>query len=154
MTKRDLYLGLQGEEKVRDYIPLHEVQGIILKEAKESNSSEESVKTRYDFEMSSGPTSPQSRLQKVQTATVYRFFNGFQIETIPEGLNSGRSYHIQAQTKEECNAVATTLRHYAAKALQASKNANRFERSQVVVLKVYNSFPFQTFSALLILTVG
>jgi hypothetical protein len=154
VTKRDLYLGLEGEEKVRDHIPLHEVKGILLKEAKEGNGSEEAIKTHHDFEMSVGPKSAQSRIRKVQTVSAYRFFNGFQIETIAEGFNSGRSYHIQAVTKEECNIVATTLRQLAAKARQASITANRFERSQAVVLRAYNSLPFQTFSALLILAVG
>ena len=60
---------------------------------------------------------------------------------------------MQASTKEECNTIVSLLTKYTKKATTEAKNANRFQMSQMVALAIYNSVPFQTLSALLILVV-
>jgi hypothetical protein len=153
LTKKDLFLGLVEQDEIRDHIPLHEVDLVSLKQDRQSDDDgEEAMKTALDLTRA-GDRTPAKELVKVKTVTTFRFFNGFQIETVKNGLNSGRTYHAQAETKEECNNIFTTLNKYVKIARQANLNANRFERSQKVMLRLYNSFIFQTLCALLILAV-
>jgi voltage-gated sodium channel len=152
LTKKDLFLGLEDQDEIRDHIPLHEVSLVSLKQDRESdNDGAETMKTTHDFKVS-GEISQAKGLLKAKTIAAFRFFNGFQIETIQNGFNSGRTYHAQAETKEECNLIFTTLNKYVKLARQADRNATRFERSQKVLLRLYNSFVFQSICALLILT--
>jgi hypothetical protein len=154
VTRHDLFLGLEDQDEIRDHIPLHEVDVVSLKQDRDSDGDgAEAIKTNLDFEVSDKRTKNRVELKKVKTVTTFRFFNGFQIETVQNGFNSGRVYHAQADTKEECNLIVTTLKKYVKLARQADRNANRFERSQKLMLQMYNSFVFQTVSALLILTV-
>ena len=153
LTKKDLFLGLEELDEIRDHIPLHEVSSVSLKQDRESDGDgAEAMKTAHDFKIS-GDRTRSKGLVRVKTVSAYRFFNGFQIETEHNGFNSGRTYHAQAETKEDCNLIFTTLNKYVKTARQSNLNATRFERSQKVMLRLYNSFLFQTICALLILTV-
>jgi hypothetical protein len=154
LTKKDLFLGLEEQDEIRDRIPLHEIDEVSFKQDREADGDgAEAIKTPSDFGISGPRQATRGGLQKVKTVSTYRFFNGFQIETVKDGFNSGRAYHAQAETKEECNLVVTTLKKYARLAKQANLNANRFERSQKLMLRLYSSFFFQALSAILILTV-
>jgi hypothetical protein len=153
LTKKDLFLGLEEQDEIRDHIPLHEVDIVSLKQDREiDGDGAEAMKTALDF--NAAVHQPPARgLVKAKSISAFRFFNGFQIETVKNGVNSGRTYHAQAETKEECNLIFTTLSKCVRVARQAVRNANRFERSQKVILRLYNSFLFQAICALLILAV-
>ena len=139
LTKKELLLGLPGEEEVRDHIPLHEIEQVII--SQDNNDANRASTTG-------------NRLKKAATFNEYRFFNGFKVVTIKDGFNSGRTYDMQAETKEECNMVVSTISKWSSKAEKAARNASRFQRFQKVMLRCYNSAPFQIFSSFLILTVS
>jgi hypothetical protein len=154
LTKKDLFLGLEEQDEIRDHIPLHEIEEVSLKQDRENDGDgAETNKTVLDFEIAGRSQSTRVGLKKVESMATYRFFNGFQIETVMNGFNSGRAYHAQAETKEECNLLVTTLKKYVKSARQADRNASRFERSQKMMLRLHNSFPYQTLCAILIMTV-
>ena len=92
-------------------------------------------------------------LKKATTINQYRFFNGFQIATIKEGHNFGRSYHMQAESNDECNKIASIISKWSLKAEKAARNASRFQKSQKKLLIFYNSVIFQAVSSVLILAV-
>jgi hypothetical protein len=153
LTKKFLFLGLEEKDEIKDYIPLHEIESVRLKQDLESEGDgAEVMKTALDYKIS-GDRTPARGLVKSKTVATYRFFNGFQIETVKNGFNSGRTYNAQAADKNECDRIVTTLQQYAKKARNADRNANRFERSQRIMLRLYNSFLFQTICAVLILGV-
>ena len=138
LTKQKLLLGVLGENEARDHIPLSEIQAISIKQDNDAGSS----------------NNARGLLKKAETINEYRFFNGFQIMTVPDGYNSGRTYHMQADTKEDCNRIVSTIQKWAQKAEKAARNATRLEKSQKAMLRLYNSALFQTISSFLILSVS
>ncbi len=99
------------------------------------------------------PAKAQS-LKKSKTVTAYRFFHAFQIETVVDGYNSGRIYHIRAENKDRCDNIATTISALSIKARKAAMKASRFQKSQKMVLRVYGNSVFQLFITTLILLVS
>lgn len=79
--------------------------------------------------------------------------NIFQIRTIPGGFNSGRTYYVKADSKEDCELISTELRAKAAAARRKAEGTSRFINSQNKVREIYYSAPFQVISSLLIITV-
>lgn len=152
LTKCEIFLCQSGEDEVRDYIPLKEIAHIGIKQEVE-NDSTETLRSPLSYDLMGEHKKTGIKLLKAMTLNSYRFFNGFQLQTISDGYNNGRIYHMQASTKEECNTIVSLLTKYTKKATTEAKNANRFQMSQMVALAIYNSVPFQTLSALLILVV-
>ena len=136
LTKKEILLGLNGDDEVRDHIPLKEVINVIISQ-----------------ETDKGNTDNKRILKKAATFNEYRFFNAFQIVTKPDGYNSGRTYHMQAGSKDECTNITSTISKWASKAEKAARNASRFERTQKIMLYCYTHVLFQSISSFLILTV-
>ena len=57
------------------------------------------------------------------------------INTINEGHNSGRSYYLQASSKEQSNELVKLLKHHAVRAKERANARTRFARVQLVVRK-------------------
>ncbi len=79
--------------------------------------------------------------------------NIVQISTLEQGFNSGRTYYLKAESKEECDSISAELGCKACSARRKAEGKSRFIRSQDSVRKFYSSKPFQILSAVLIITV-
>ncbi len=127
ITRDGVYFTLEeGNDVVRDYIPLHETKEISMK--------------RDDDDGPWGIPTEKGTL---------RFF----VETIKDGYNSGRTYTIQTQSPELCSKVVSLLSQYAQKARSAALTRTHFEKSQQLVLKIHNSLWYQSAATTLILAV-
>jgi hypothetical protein len=152
ITRQGVYFTLVGEDDVRDYIPLHEIEHIDPKHDEEDGGlSGKTCQTpnslvEQDFKTKS--------MKRVKTVSAYRFFFGFQINTSKEGYNSGRTYHIQAHSKENCENAVSMLSQYSQKAKSAVQKRTEFEKSQHFVRKIHNSVWYQTVATTLILAVN
>lgn len=80
--------------------------------------------------------------------------NGFIVETHPEGFNSGRTYHLQADSKALCQDIVRKLSQYSAAALEKAHARSVFAKAQRQIDKVYRSNIFQSLTALLIVAVS
>jgi hypothetical protein len=113
-----------------DYIPLTEIIGI---EYVHQDESVESGTVLFD------------------TLKTVSFANAFQIQTTPDGYNSGRKYLFQAETETERDQLVHDLRcrvKHASNLLISS-----FRRSQIRVRRIYNSVVVQSIAAFLIVLV-
>ena len=93
-------------------------------------------------------------LKKSDTITTYRFFHAFQIDTILDGYNSGRSYHIRAESKERCDSIVATIAVSSKKARKAAMKASKFQQSQQMVIRFHTNVLFQLAITSLILLVS
>ena len=73
-----------------------------------------------------------------------------QIKTDREGHNSGRTYYIRANESDDFGQMVATLSTLAKHARKRAENKSRFQRNQLKVRRLYNSRPFQYFTAILI----
>ncbi len=79
--------------------------------------------------------------------------HAFMVTTVPDGHNSGRTYYFQTSSADSFSELT---RHLLLNAKEARKRASyntRFAKSQYNMRKLYNSWIFQHFSALLIVMV-
>ena len=93
-------------------------------------------------------------ITKSSTITTYRFFHAFQIDTILDGYNSGRSYHIRAESKERCDSIVATIAVSSKKARKAAMKASKFQQSQQMVIRFHTNVLFQLAITSLILLVS
>ena len=79
----------------------------------------------------------------------------FQVRTLPSGRNCGRKYCMQASSDSECAELINFISRVATKARQRRLliTQSYFQRSQVLLKKIYFSYWFQNFSAFLIISV-
>ncbi len=120
------------DEGVLDIVPLHEVKSIrdttLQNEIMLDNDS--------DFD--------GSEIDE----TVKK--NVFEIETEPEGYNSGRIYQIQAASAEDFRCLLEDLTKLASAAREEAEAKSRFKKSQQRVGKVFNSNIIQRILAVLV----
>jgi hypothetical protein len=79
--------------------------------------------------------------------------NEFQIDTLEDGDNKGRTYHLRTQTKKNCESTVEKLTRYSEKARFDEDKRSNFERSQLAVLKICKSQFYRAMVGLLILAV-
>ena len=82
-----------------------------------------------------------------------RFRHALQLKTVEEGYNSGRTYYLQAASEDQCLAVCESIAQLARLAREELAARSRFGRFQNAVLVAYESTPFQSAVAILILAV-
>lgn len=82
-----------------------------------------------------------------------QFQDAFTLETIPDGHNSGRTYHLRAGSQERSQEVVASLKAKVEKAQQEIHARDRFQRNRERLRRVYDSRLFQYTVAALILTV-
>jgi hypothetical protein len=79
--------------------------------------------------------------------------DSFQIFTQPDGFNSGRCYYLKAESVQECEMMVETLQRMIGIAKARAEGNSRFQRSQQIARRVYDSTTFQLLSCLLIILV-
>ncbi len=77
--------------------------------------------------------------------------NALQIQTVPDGYNSGRKYFLQAESEAERDQVASNLTRLVKSA--STELISTHERRKMLVKEIYNSNTVQAFAALLIILV-
>ena len=82
-----------------------------------------------------------------------QFQDALTLETIPDGYNSGRTYHLRAGSQEQCRDVVASLKARVAVARRQIHARNRFRRNRERLRQLYDSKPFQYTVAFLILAV-
>ena len=145
VTKAGVFFTLVGEDQVRDHIPLIEVKHVDKKRELDENSV---LGAEVNPPLQANEGTPS--LKRVRT---FRFFNSLYIETIEDGYNSGRIYHIQAETTEICTNAVTMIHDFSRRAKSLAITKSRFQKSQQAVLRIYTSFWFQSVAVSLILAV-
>ncbi len=172
-TESKLYFALSGEDLVRDQIPLEEITSVdIMRESKDledllatfgGDRPRASIVSNKNSRRSSAIKQRRASLIAVFSAPPHEseenpthlstFFKAFQIHTIPDGFNSGRTYYLQAQSTQACQDVVVQLQEYAAAARARGEKVSRVTRAQAAFRAVHDSAPFQLLSALVIVTV-
>mmetsp|Transcript_42423 Transcript_42423/g.86731 ORF Transcript_42423/g.86731 Transcript_42423/m.86731 type:complete len:381 (+) Transcript_42423:198-1340(+) len=151
-----------GTDRVIDAIPLHEirkVEPILGGSAKIRRSSVAGAQTTLGTgdahlfskepvhrRKSSAPGRPASLPTEHSACET-----AFEIQTIPEGYNSGRVYRLKAESKQEQERFVDELNRIIKNAIQVAQSESDFERSQERVRRVFHSVHFQSTVALLIL---
>ena len=94
-----------------------------------------------------------SRHPKSADSAQTRFRHALQLKTVPDGFNSGRTYYLQAASDAQCRAVCDSIALHSRRARKAVIAGTRLRRIQGKVLEAYESTPFQSAVAVLILAV-
>jgi hypothetical protein len=81
------------------------------------------------------------------------FVNAFQIATMPDGYNSGRSYYLQADSSQLKQKIITLLQQLAKSARKRADETTWFRKIQMRVRTVYLHWIFQSAAAFLIVAV-
>ena len=76
------------------------------------------------------------------------------INTIAEGHNSGRTYYLQASSKEHCLQLVKFIQSLSKRARERAEARTRFAKLQLRLRKVFDSHFFQSTSATLIIAVS
>ena len=79
--------------------------------------------------------------------------NVLQIETTPDGYNSGRPYQIKAKSNQDFRALFEDLTKLSATARDEAEKKSKFKKLQGRMGKLFNAKPVQQFFALMILGV-
>ena len=82
------------------------------------------------------------------------FLNAFMINTIAEGYNSGRTYYLQASSKDQCLELVKSIKTFSKRARERAEAQTKFAKVQLRVRKVFDSQWFQATSASLIIAVN
>ena len=151
-------MSLLEDDLIRDQIPFDDISSIeIMHEPKDI----ENLLSRFRETQHAGRSNVKdNRRQSTQSSLASnnsfatRFMSRvFQIRTIQDGFNSGRTYYFQTDSKENCEIISDDLRKYAVCAKKRAEKLSKFQKSQNIALAVYESTHFQAFSAFLIVMV-
>jgi hypothetical protein len=128
ITREVIAFAYTGDSNMLDYIPLSEIIGI---ENLQQDRNQKSSSVLFEKAVS--------------------VVNALQIQTAPEGYNSGRKYFLQTETESERDQLVHDLKR---RVKRASKELiSSFKRRQMYVKRIYNSNVVQSFAALLIFLV-
>ena len=81
-------------------------------------------------------------------------FNTFQIKTIHNGYNSGRSYYLRTKPDHQCLKIVNLLLEVVNAAKQKALALSRFKWAQKIVRGFHDSVYFQVFVCFLIFAVS
>ena len=95
----------------------------------------------------------EATLLKSADSAKEMFKNAFEVQTIENGYNSGRTYYLKAPSEQVGESICGELTRNAKRAKDAADASTRFQKAQNAVLAFYDSTPFQMFVATLILAV-
>jgi uncharacterized protein YfcZ (UPF0381/DUF406 family) len=129
-TSRMVAFSRQGNDELTDIIPIKEIITVKEIEVYLSNSF-------IDREDDAGADDACA----------------FEINTLPDGYNSGRSYKMRAASKKSQGTIIEDLTRLSAREREKSEAKSKFKKSQDKVAAVVNSNFVQRFLALLIITV-
>jgi hypothetical protein len=77
----------------------------------------------------------------------------FQIRTLTDGFNSGRTYYLHGNSADECKEVVGILRKLVDSARKRAEKNSKLREIQKWLRSVYDSYMFQIFSSFLIILV-
>jgi hypothetical protein len=133
----------QGDD-VLDAVPLHEVMRIRdLSTSKKTEYASSEVEDDEDFQEQSEQDLDDSK----RRATT------LQIETAPEGYNSGRVYQVRAKNSQELRSIVTDLSRLSAIAIETAQAKSRMKKIQDSVARFIDSDWVQRFLACMIFAV-
>lgn len=149
-TKKKIYLTFVSEDSVFDSIPLAEIASI--QQINETPRSESAMTGSFT---SAQPLTQQPRQTPVKSAdsSQTRFQHAFQLKTIPDGFNSGRTYNLQAASDEQCRTVCESILRLSRRAREEAAATSSIRRAQARVAAMYESTAFQSGVAVLIIAV-
>jgi hypothetical protein len=173
VTKNSIAFSQPEKTTLIDIIPLVEISGVRIVSGlghaqgqwtgfwgqKRESESENAAKINGSYIFSDVEASaPGSALE---TATPVfsngrdrQFQDAFTVETIPDGHNSGRIYHIRTSSQEKSHEMVASLKNRVAAARREIHARNRFRRNRDRLRRLYDSKFFQYTVAALILAVG
>jgi hypothetical protein len=148
-----MYLTFVSEDTVFDSIPLAEISSV--QQINETTKSESVVSGSFTSTLSALPLTQQPRQSPVKSAdsSQTRFQHAFQLKTIPNGFNSGRTYYFQAASDEQCRVVCQSISCQSRRAREDAAKISSIRRAQARVAAMYESTTFQSGVAVLIVTV-
>ena len=156
ITKETLSFALLNDDIEIDFIPLSEV--ICVEEMSGVEDANADGITRKNY---SGLNMSQKSMgseildpQFDEDSTSRLFVNAFQIATIPDGYNSGRSYYLQADSSDVKQKVIEQLQALSRSARKRAEVKSLFRKVQDHVHQVYTTRIFQGSAAFLIIAVS
>ena len=138
-TKKIIAFSNVNDDSVLDIVPLHEV--INVRDTTLQNEIMGDADSEFDG------TSDSDADETIKK-------NIFEIETNPEGYNSGRVYQIQAASAHDFRKIFNDLTKLASTAREEAEAKSRFKKSQQRVGKVFNSNIVQGALAILVCAVS
>jgi hypothetical protein len=146
-----LLIFLNNNEFEKDFIPLSEVTSVetmsgVEEAARDNAARKQGSSLNLLLQKSNSAGSEEMKLPIDKDSIKLLFVNAFQIATIPDGYNSGRSYYLQADSGEVKQQIIDEL-------TQAKKNevaSKWFEgvlksyESKTAFAKGYSMPPAQT----------
>ena len=82
-----------------------------------------------------------------------RFAEAIMIKTSIDGHNGGRTYYIQADSKNDCEQLESTISRLAKIAARRAKSTSSFAKLRLLARDIFESSSLQGASAFLILAV-
>ena len=137
VTEETISFSLPNEDLEIDFIPLHEVSKV------------EEMFTNDGGSMRRLPHS----VDLLEECEAVLLDNAFQVATIPAGYNSGRTYYLKVESAQESRQLVRQLQELAERAAQRVAGKTRIRLMQESMRRIYNSNPFQTVAASLIIAV-
>jgi hypothetical protein len=133
VTAEKISFALASDEIEVDFIPLHEITKLEI---------------LYSNEVMGGTVDCNGSSQDPKL-----FDTAFQIVTSLDGHNSGRTYYLRAESRQERQHLLLEGQRLAHEAAHKMGQRTRFRLVQDSVRRVYLSNPFKAFAAALIIAV-
>ncbi len=138
-TRKIIAFSNVNDDAVIDVIPLHEV--VMIRDLSLFN---EIADNGSEFNGTANSDEESAESNK----------NQFQIETSPQGYNSGRTYQIESESPQNFRILVEDLTKLSAVAREEAEAKSRFKKTQERVGKVFNSDIIQRILAIMIFGVG
>jgi hypothetical protein len=129
-------IAMPGSEKLIDAIPLFELVEVVKMSNRDSQSDENSNTERPKKENNRINTDSEKLEKKYAgdkkcgDSNKVKFQHALQLQTKPDGYNSGRQYIIQAHSDDECQNILQELTKLSKIALDNFLSKSRFEKVQ------------------------
>ena len=136
-TKKIIAFSNLNDDAVIDVIPLHEV--VMIRDLSLFNEIADD-----GSEFNGTATSDEEK------STAESNKNQFQIETSPQGYNSGRAYLVEANSAQNFRILVEDLTKLSTVAREEAEAKSRFKKIQDKVGKVFNSDIIQRILAIMI----
>jgi hypothetical protein len=136
-TKKMIAFSNLSDDAVIDVIPLHEV--VMIRDMALFN---EIVDDGSEFNGTAASDEEKSTAESNK--------NHFNIETSPEGYNSGRIYQVEANSSQNFRVMVDDLTRLSVIAREEAEAKSRFRKTQEKVGKVFNSDVVQRILAIMI----
>jgi hypothetical protein len=163
VTKDVISFALIGDDNEIDFVPLADVGSVEEMHGMDDLESNQVPRRLRDLKLMqssmnavnfSGSGILDGNAEPRAENTSQLFVNAFQIATIPNGYNSGRSYYLQAESSDLEHQVMTQLRTLATIARKKAEARSSFRKSQDRARAIYTAKPFQIGASLLIVAVN